>query len=431
MPSLVALFAQWLGYSVTEPPRPASPPITADVRAAHGEYPRVERGLPAIGVAEIIAPHQDWLLRLRYAYGADAVTFEREIGSVVERYARYVHLLPATRDSHFRRAGGLFRMGLEIAFYALQGADGAIFSGRQTITERAALEPRWRYAAFLAGLCSGLHRTLTQVTVINDHGDPWPAYLQPLATWLHDTNSQHYLLRWLQHKAANRALGVLAMSHVVAPASMQYLAQDNHVVIAHFMASVSGTVLDSEGNTLDQIVQRSIALVIERDRYADLGQTTEPPDPPDPQLERSRVPSQRTVSQPLSEQTSGGQAAAQAVAATLAVPTRLHPAVRTALRQIIASFDSPGVSPVAMVIDGGIFVPLHEFERRGVDPALAARALSDARMLLCDPHRPQSRTCCRSFEGAPLLGVLLAHPGVRGFEAHAFGTRGRALTAAP
>ena len=143
------------------------------------EYPPVDRGLPAIAVAEVIAPHAEWMKRLRYAYGAEAATFERDIGGVVERYAHYVHLLPATPDSHFRHAGGLFRMGLEIGFYALQATDGAIFSGRQTITQRSALEPRWRYATFLAGLCSELYR-MSHVTVTNDRGEEWPAYLQPL-----------------------------------------------------------------------------------------------------------------------------------------------------------------------------------------------------------------------------------------------------------
>ena len=187
MSSLASLLAQWLGLPTAGPPPRAPAPIATDRVSTEREYPLAARGLPAIGVAEVMAPHANWLHRLRDAYGAEESIFAHDIGSVVERYAQFVHLLPATRDSHFRHAGGLFRMGIEIAFYALQASDGAIFSGRQTLSARSTLEPRWRYAAFLAGLCSELHRPLSHLSVRNEHGAEWPAYEQPLARWLQQT----------------------------------------------------------------------------------------------------------------------------------------------------------------------------------------------------------------------------------------------------
>ena len=108
-------------------------------------YPAVDTGLPAVSVKAVIAPHSELLKRLRDAYGVDQHAYEHDITAVVERYAEFVHLLPATSDGHFGEPGGLFRMGLEIAFFSLQATDGAIFSGRQTITQRSLLEPRWRY----------------------------------------------------------------------------------------------------------------------------------------------------------------------------------------------------------------------------------------------------------------------------------------------
>lgn len=552
MSTLATLFAQWFGFSMAQPPVP-TPPVAADAPAPNRDYPPRERGLPAISVAEILSAQKDWLLRLRYAYGADQVTFDRDIGSVVERYAQYVHLLPATRDAYFRHVGGLFSMGLEIGFYALQASDGAIFPGRRTITERCALEPRWRYATFLAGLCSELHRTLDQLTVTNDRGEQWPAYLQPLALWLHDTKSRRYFLRWLPRPAETRALGMVAMSHVVVPPIMQYLAQANSPVLAQFMASASGTVLDGAANTLDQLVQRSAALVIEHDRRLDPG--SEPAT--DPRFERGLVDAMRaliaqrrwvpnaersclwhgedglfllwpqaaidlaesltafpqtpealaerlltagivearpdgssswdifvadatrsasalklafaglllsataTANPPLPRRllipAAGATAQMQppspklactpsapgdpdagfkhprarppcAVApspplpAALIAPARLHPAVRDALRQIIATLSPSTLPPAASAGAPGAFVPLHEFERRGVDPALAVRALSDAHMLSCDPCRPESLTCLRTSDAESVLGVLLARQYISGYDERAVGT---------
>ena len=96
------------------------------------------------------------------------------------------------------------------------------------------------------------------------------------------------------------------------------------------------------------------------------------------------------------------------VPVALNAPPRLNPAVREALQQILATLDSPTQALSAFVIDLGVFVPLVEFERRSVDPALAVRALSDTRMLASDPNHPLSKTHSRSFHDQPILGIVLA-----------------------
>ena len=112
-------------------------------------------------------------------------------------------------------------------------------------------------------------------------------------------------------------------------------------------------------------------------------------------------------------------------------PARLNPAVRDALRQIIATLDSPTLPLAAFVIERGVFVPLQELARRSVDPALAVRALSDARMLASDPTHPQSKTCSQTFDDESVLGVVLAPQCIRGLDGRAFSRADRAPGPAP
>jgi len=95
--------------------------------------------------------------------------------------------------------------------------------------------------------------------------------------------------------------------------------------------------------------------------------------------------------------------------------------VRDALAQIIATLDAPGEPLAAFVIDLGVFVPLQEFERRGVDPALAVRALSEAHMLASDPKQPASKTLSRDLHDEPVLGLVLASHCVAGLDPTACG----------
>lgn len=230
----------------------------------------------ALPVETLLAGHGALLARLKLCFGADRAGFERELLPLVRAYAGYVHLLPATADQHFAEPGGLLRLGLETAFFALQGTDAHIFSGGASITERVELEPRWRKATFIAGLCSELHRALHLVTVTTPEGTPWPASVGPLAVWLAREQASHYGVRWRSDAREARGLGLFALPHIVPGALLHDLGQGNAQVVPHLLASVSGVAPVHERNVLDDLVRRALALVVDRDLLARAGQRGAP-----------------------------------------------------------------------------------------------------------------------------------------------------------
>ena len=223
-----------------------------------------EDAIPAIGIEQVLEPHSDLIDRIRLCYGVDQATFERDLLALIRRYAEFVHLLPATPDNYCRAPGGLLRLGLEVAFFSLQGTDGRIFSGRSTITTRRHLEPRWRHATFIAGLCCELHSAVSHVVVTDGAGAEWPPYLLPLSTWLVRRRASRFFQKWVPHAQEVRALVVLALSHVVPGQILQDLANSNSIVVPHMIAAISGTPIFRDRNILDDLVRRSLSLVIER-----------------------------------------------------------------------------------------------------------------------------------------------------------------------
>ncbi len=228
-------------------------------------YPPVDPGISVRSIDDVLAAQDDLIRRIKLSYGANRDAFDTNLFTLIRRYAEYVHLLPATPDNHFSLPGGLLRMGLEVAFYALQATDGQIFSGRSTISHRRQLEPRWRHATFIAGLCSELHRTLSHVIVIDAKGNEWPTYLYPLNRWLHEQRASRFFLRWIPHAQETRSLGVFALPQIVASETLHYLAQGNSIVVPHMMACISGMPVYREHNILEHLVRRAAALVIDRD----------------------------------------------------------------------------------------------------------------------------------------------------------------------
>ncbi|HCY63227.1 MAG TPA: relaxase [Oxalobacteraceae bacterium] len=230
--------------------------------------PATDPGIAARLIDDVLGEHQNLIDRIKVCYGVDRPTFAKELLPLIRRYAECVHLLPATPDHYFHAPGGLLRLGLEVGFFSLQGTDGHIFSGRATISTRRHLEPRWRQATFLAGLCSELHRTLSHVSATNDQGEAWQPYLLPLSSWLARHHAERYHLKWLPHAPECRAQGLFILPHVVPNAVLQHLANGNTVIVPHMLASIAGMPVYPEHNILDDLVRRAAALVIDRDLRA-------------------------------------------------------------------------------------------------------------------------------------------------------------------
>ena len=447
-------------------------------------------------------------------------------------------------------------------------------------------------ATFIGGLCCELHRVLSHLIVTDEAGGEWPQFLVPLGDWLASRSATRYFVRWRPNATESRGLGVFALPLVVPGATLQYLAQDNSVIVPHLLSSISGQPVYRDHNVLDALVRRSLALVIDRnlqanaDRYgvpqfgshlerylvdamrrlasgspswfpnreksrawlgpdglfllwpqaahdvqalleadllagipkapetmldllleagvfvrqADGASTwfvlppelktaaeavklaspailltgvTQPAEPlaislvcppgatrttqktpatapapapaPPPGTQFSLLdatdvatpPAARTSQPPPASWTPAPLPAAvadigvplpapppsppQAAAPTfkLNAPMRLNPAVRDALAAIVSTLNGPGSAAAAAPVAAGLFVPLAELERRGVQPALAGRALADVGLLV-HAGRDGPATVTADFRGEPTIGLVVAPACIDGFDPAAF-----------
>lgn len=532
-----------------------------------------DSGFAALTVDEVLASHADLIARIKLCYGTDRESFERDVMVLIRRYTAYVHLLPATPDNYFSTPGGLLQLGLEVGFFSLQGTDAHIFSGRSTISARRLLEPRWRHATFIAGLCCEVHRVFSHLTVIDEQGEMWSGHLYPLADWLKVKGAQRYFLRWRQQATETRSLGIFALPYLVPPDVLHYLSQDNTVIVSQMMASISGMPSYRDHNVLDDLVRRSLALVIDRnlvssadhhgstqvgahlERYlvdglrrlvsgsaawtpnreksrvwfgedgvfllwpnaaedvqklfeADQlqgmpkapetileillaaqvleaqdeehltwtilppGAKTEleavkltsaailfagidpPPVPLDTKLVRKsddsaprsppvkppvhvRSGEQLPLIPPATEPPVVGAHVAPApephaseilvpavpkTQYTLQSPMRLNPAVRDALSAIVNTLNHGAGPAECCTVAVGLFIPLREFERRGVQPSMAMRALGDVQMLVA-AGLTGPPTLSRDFNGATAVGLVVDPRFIVGFDLDTFALR--------
>jgi conjugal transfer pilus assembly protein TraI len=565
---------------------------TAAIGIGSASFASSDPGFEALPVERLLADQEGLLARLKLCYGADRSSFEHELMPLVRRYAGYVHLLPATPDNYFKAPGGLLRLGLETAFFSLQGTDGHMFSGKATISARRELEPRWRLATFIGGLCCELHRVLSHLIATTPDGEEWPSFMLPLVDWLQQRGATRYFLRWRPRAVELRGLGLFALPMVVSASVLEGLRHDDGAIVRLLLASVGGVPQFREHNILDELVRRSLALVIDRDllasadRYGspqygshlerylvdamrrlaaghsawavnrdkarlwfgedglflawpeaakdilellegdqlagipkapdtlldillDAGVLTAPaegsrnwaifptgaekpiaavrlaspaivlaghgtlPAPLNRSMQRSdTIPSPRATvktppvpashpAPPIAKpaQLSLIEADPNPVPATIApaddapksdsppppvaaqdpapaqrvqpiclkAPMRLNPAVRQALVEAVETLNDPPATTSVFTLREGIFIPLAEFERRGIQATVALRALADADMLY-SPRKNGPPTATRDVQGVATVGIVLLPRHVDGLDPLAFAPGAGAAT---
>lgn len=93
---------------------------------------------------------------------------------------------------------------------------------------------------------------------------------------------------------------------------------------------------------------------------------------------------------------------------------RLHPTVRKTLDELTTAHAADADGATLHHVDGGVFVALDQFQRRGIQPALALRALRDAGMLVGNGRGEPTRVI--HVAGAAVPGVVLSTDHFAGLE---------------
>ena len=262
--NLFAIFARQPKVATQVAPSahvPAKPvPVGAPV------YPPVDQGV-AFGSAEaVLGSQKDLIRRLRLGAGMDHAEFDHLYGSVLRSLASYVDLLPASAAGTHMGPGGLFRLALEIGFYSRQAAEAVIFAGREGVELRRNLEPRWRYATFLAGLCCELYRPLSRMLVVSDKGEEWPMHRMGMGEWVASIDAKRYFIRWVEEdqQFVNASASVIA-SRIIPDVAMQYLQEGHGKIIPAMLDAVVIDAAQTKHNQIADIVARMRRKVIDRD----------------------------------------------------------------------------------------------------------------------------------------------------------------------
>ncbi len=249
---------------------PAQPSADDTERIASALLARItasETALPIVHPDAILAHHDDRIVRTRQLLGLSGGIFEQHVLPVFWEMAAFCNTLPASNRTHYRYPLGAFGFAVDVAHNCAQSAAGAVFEPGVSAEDRPLLEPRWRLAATLAGLCREMHRIAHECKVT--HGEEsWGPYSESLYDWASRIGASQVFIRWLSTAAAGgggrdkmAANAYLARS-VIPPATISYLYAGSERIARSFLDYLAGC--PETTNPIAALVDRCRAATLQR-----------------------------------------------------------------------------------------------------------------------------------------------------------------------
>lgn len=209
-------------------------------------YPTFSKGLPIYSIEQLLESQGPLLKRIRSTMSLNTNEFNQYILPVIENYAGKVHLLPASEDNHHNGPGGLFRHGLEVAFFAAMRSEDVLLSLSGSPLERRNNGPKWQVAVFLGGLLHDAGKPATDYRVSNFNGKfIWDPNSTSLVEWANKYEIEHYFLTWKKgrHKR-HEVMTPFRASRMIPDETLGFLHEDSLSIVNELIQSMAGIQVD-------------------------------------------------------------------------------------------------------------------------------------------------------------------------------------------
>jgi len=238
-------------------------PLKAEKKAAPSPPPDIPGILPVHDTVDLLSMHQARLNHINELAGLSKEHFQRFYLNAIERFARFVQLLPASEVHHHAGPGGMLSHGLDVCILALKIRRSYLLSESGDTEDISKMQNVWTYAVFSAALCHDLAKVAVdqKITVYNEYYQPfsWNAW----ENFIDEQNDAKWyttsFIRHKQYRLHEQATPIL--THCILPSEGVKWIADDAVILSQWLACIAGDKENAAaiGEIVGQADQQSVA----------------------------------------------------------------------------------------------------------------------------------------------------------------------------
>ena len=228
-------------------------------------YPPYIRGFPAfISGSVLLDYHKEKVGLIASGIGLPPKQFSSLILPVLESYANFVHLVPASQNHHHRAWGGLLAHGLEVALMALNSCQTTSFDHGRVPQDRTRRKERWYAAAVFASLLHDTGKPLSDFRITDESGEiSWKPVSKSIPEWANEHGIERYFLHWNPGRhERHKNLSITMIDRILSPAVREWLMDGGQDLYTAMVSAITG---DDEKSTLTGIVIKSDSQSVAQD----------------------------------------------------------------------------------------------------------------------------------------------------------------------
>lgn len=161
-------------------------------------YPPAEKGFPAkVPGYALLSLQSEVISKIKRELQIRDSEFNVFVIPLLENFANFVHLLPASEYHHHRAQGGLLRHTLEVVLFSIKIAKSIEFDANEMPVIKSDRALAWRLAVVVGSVMHDIGKPISDVDIWDASGTKqWMPAVNHINDWANDNDIERYFIVW-------------------------------------------------------------------------------------------------------------------------------------------------------------------------------------------------------------------------------------------
>ncbi|PHM72179.1 MobH family relaxase [Xenorhabdus sp. KJ12.1] len=207
-------------------------------------YPPAENGFPAKIPGYVLLSLQDEMIsKIKRELMIRDTEFDVFIQPMLNNFANFVHLLPASEYHHHRAQGGLLRHTLEVVLYSIKIAKSFEFDANESPVIKSDRALAWRIAVVVGAIMHDIGKPISDVDVWDKTGEHhWMPTVNCLHEWAEEKGVERFFIYWRTDRhERHHNTSLTKMTDIVPRKLLAFLMEEGNDIYNELTEALAGS----------------------------------------------------------------------------------------------------------------------------------------------------------------------------------------------